>query len=92
VYGFVQPLDVRATPLRIWGLVGADRRWVRAHTPAEASTASRLLAEAALLSKSLRFHAMRTAGAVLGSRAGRLPDAAVTRLSLERRGRSRDRT
>ncbi len=89
IYGFVAPLDVRATPLSLWGLVGADWRWVRATAPSEAGRSARLVADAALLMRSFSHHTLRTAGAVLGSRADRLPDAAVSSLSLEGRGHKR---
>ena len=77
VYGFVEPLEPRRTGLKIWGLVGADWRWARAH----ASRPSRVL-----LIRSTCHHTLWTAGAVLGSRAERLPQALAGRLSLEGRG------
>ena len=83
VYGFVEPLEICRTALKIWGLVGADSRW----TSAEGRSNLKHPFHGAILATSLRHHVMRTAGAVLGSRAERLPASAVKRLSLE--GRSR---
>ena len=83
VYGFVEPLEICRTALKIWGLVGADSRW----TSAEGRSNLKHPFHGAILAMSLRHHVMRTAGAVLGSRAERLPASAVKRLSLE--GRSR---
>jgi GT2 family glycosyltransferase len=83
VYGFVEPIDIRRTALNVWGSVGADWRWAQARTPGGMP----FLAQVAVLADSLRHHSLRTAGTVLGARASRLPDAAVRRLSLERRGR-----
>ena len=78
VYGYVEPLDPRQTALNIWGRVGADWRWVRARGERHRVT---------LLARSTYHHTLRTAGAVLGSRASRLPESLVRALSLERRGR-----
>jgi rhamnosyltransferase len=77
VYGWVEPLGRRAA-LRVWGNVGADRRWWKARS----AGAGR---EFVMLSGSTAHHAACTAGAVLGSRADRLPRALVRRLSLEQR-------
>jgi rhamnosyltransferase len=76
VYGFVEPLAVTRTPLKVWGLVGADWRFARggAQPP-----------PAALLARSTTYHAARVTGAVLGSRADRLAPAVARRLSLEGR-------
>ena len=73
VYGFVEPFGVTRTTLKVWGLVGADRRFAR--------TAGR--PSPALLARSTAYHTARVAGAVLGSRADRLPPALARRLSLE---------
>jgi rhamnosyltransferase len=78
VYGFAESCEPRRTLLKIWGLVGADRRW----SPETSARPTQL-------ARSLRFHAARTAGSVLGGRADRLPEPVVRRLSLERRGTSR---
>lgn len=88
VYGFVEPLDLRTTPLKLWGLVGADWRWVMANRPAQAPWWSYLL-DVPLVVRSLRHHALRIGGAVLGSRADGLPEAMARSLSLEGRGHAR---
>lgn len=78
VYGFAESWRPRRTMLKIWGLVGADRRWSQERS-----------VRPVRLARSLRFHAARTAGSVLGGRANRLPEPVVRRLSLERRAASR---
>ncbi len=83
VYGFAVPLGPRRNGLNVWGLVGADWRWTR--------TEARGRAPLTLLPRSLWHHSLRTAGALLGGRADRLPDSAVRRLSLERRGHTPNR-
>jgi hypothetical protein len=62
----------------VWGLVGADWRFVRGAGTARTQGAR-------LLATSTVHHSLRVAGAVLGSRADRLPVGLVRRLSLERR-------
>jgi rhamnosyltransferase len=74
VYGFVEPI----APLKVWGLVGADWRFA-----AGAPQAPR--PGVGLLARSTVHHAARFTGAVLGSRADRLPPALACRLSLESR-------
>ena len=59
LYGHVEPLGLRATSLKLWGLVGADWRWSAAHR----KTRSPLL-----LPRSTLHHAARIAGATIGSR------------------------
>jgi glycosyltransferase involved in cell wall biosynthesis len=78
VYGFVEPLGAKSTPLKVWGLVGADSRFARG-----GGRASRR--PPGLLVSSTVHHSLRVVGAVLGSRAERLPAALVRRLSLEGR-------
>ena len=78
VYGLVEPLEARRTALQVWGLVGADWRYVGA-----ASTTARR--PPSLLARSAAHHALRVTGSLLGSRADRLPGALARRLSLERR-------
>lgn len=80
MYGFAEPSQPRTVLPKIWGLVGADWRWSRAH--------SRPSPAIPVLAQSLGFHAARTAGSLLGGRADRLPEPLVKRLSHERRGRS----
>lgn len=77
VYGLVEPLGAGRTPLKVWGLVGADWRFARG------ARASRR--PPGLLVTSTVHHSLRAAGAVLGSRAERLPGALARRLSLEER-------
>ena len=82
VYGYAPSLAPQRFALSVWGLVGADWRWGRAAQPDPG-----LGRTAGLLSSSLRHHALRAAGAALGARSDRLPEAIVRRLSLEARGR-----
>lgn len=77
LYGYVEPLDPRQTILKLRGLTGADWRWA-ASQPGAAPPLT-------LLPRSLAHHAARLTGAILGSRADRLPPRLTTRLSLERR-------
>jgi rhamnosyltransferase len=74
VYGFVEPV----APLKVWGLVGADWRFAGGVRGAPRPGAG-------LLARSTVHHAARATGAVLGSRADRLPPALALRLSLESR-------
>jgi rhamnosyltransferase len=76
VYGYVEPLEARRTALKVWGLVGADWRFARAAGGAQSHPL-------AVLASSAAHHSLRVAGAVLGSRAGRLPPWLVRRISLE---------
>jgi rhamnosyltransferase len=78
VYGYVEPADIRRNALMVWGKVGADLRWVRAHGGRRSP---------AVIARSLAHHLIRTAGALLGARYCGLPDPVVRGLSLEGRGR-----
>jgi glycosyltransferase involved in cell wall biosynthesis len=78
VYGPIQPTDLRRNALIVWGKVGADLRWVRAHGGRRSP---------AWIARSLAHHLPRTAGALLGARAATLPGPVVRTLSLEPRGR-----
>ncbi|HWF35185.1 MAG TPA: hypothetical protein VG295_07425, partial [Solirubrobacteraceae bacterium] len=69
VYGFVEPV----APLKVWGLVGADWRYARGAGHASG----------AVLARSTLYHSLRVTGALLGSRADRLPAVLVRHLSLE---------
>jgi rhamnosyltransferase len=80
IYGWQEPLALRTTTLNLYGRVGADLRWARAHQLSIPATLG-------LLARSAAHHAARITGAVLGSRYERLAPAAVRRLSLEGRGR-----
>jgi rhamnosyltransferase len=77
VYGYVESAEIRRNALMVWGKVGADLRWVHAHGGRRSP---------ALIARSLSYHLLRTAGALLGARAAALPDSVVRTLSLERRG------
>jgi len=76
-YGDVEAADMRRNALLVWGNVGADLRWVRAHGGRPSP---------AFISRSLAHHLARTVGALLGASAGSLPGPVVRRLSLEGRG------
>jgi glycosyltransferase involved in cell wall biosynthesis len=78
VYGSVEPAAVRRNALMVWGKVGADLRWVRAHGGRRSP---------ALIGRCLAHHLVRTAGALLGARYSGLPGSLVQWLSLEGRGR-----
>jgi glycosyltransferase involved in cell wall biosynthesis len=80
VYGNLEPTDMRRNVLLVWGSVGADLRWVRAHGGRRSPS---------LIGRSLAHHLARTVGALLGASAGSLPGSVVQRLSLEGRGGDR---
>jgi glycosyltransferase involved in cell wall biosynthesis len=82
VYGYVEPGGWRRNALKVWGLVGADYRWFRDGEPP-----NRLGGGLRLLPQAAAHHTGVTLGALLGSRAPRLPDRLTTMLSLERRAR-----
>jgi rhamnosyltransferase len=82
VYDHRDPGRVRPATLWVWGQVGADLRWARTQSP---ELASGLLRTAALAASSLRLRLLQVAGSILGTRAERLPEAALRRLSLEGR-------
>jgi hypothetical protein len=77
VYGFVPTANPRQVALKLWGLVGADWRASRSRIGSES-----LRRRLTLPPRSLLHHALRIAGAVLGSRAAQIPDSGVKRLSL----------
>ncbi|MEA2311275.1 MAG: hypothetical protein QOE28_1243, partial [Solirubrobacteraceae bacterium] len=66
------------TPLTVRGLVGHDKRWLQAH-----GVSGRALVRP--LAVSARHHAIRQAGAIVGSRADRVPRPLRRALSLEGR-------
>src|SRR4051794_34596752 len=78
VLDHVEPAGPLRTQYAIRGLVRADQRWLSAH-----GVHGRALARP--LAVSARHHAIRMAGAIVGSRADRLPAGVRRRLSLERR-------
>jgi glycosyltransferase involved in cell wall biosynthesis len=78
VLGFKQPWGPKRSLWDVRGLVGADKRWLEEH-----GVRGRALGRPLLVSG--RHHALRTAGAVLGTRADLFPPAIRRRLSLEGR-------
>jgi glycosyltransferase involved in cell wall biosynthesis len=78
VYGYIEPARVEAVRRSVIGPARADARLLRA----EGVAAPRLVAGAA---GAIAHHAVRFAGALLGTRADRLPAAVRRRLSLEGR-------
>jgi glycosyltransferase involved in cell wall biosynthesis len=80
IYDWREPLAPRVIVRNLWGNVGADRRWFVDHGGVTTPPA-----QLELLVRATLHHAARTTGAVLGSRARRLPRSAVRRLSLEGR-------
>jgi O-antigen biosynthesis protein len=78
VLGFRQPWGPRRTLNDVRGLVGADRRWLKAQ-----GVEGRAMVRPLLTSG--RHHAGRMAGSIIGTRADRLPAALRRALSLEGR-------
>jgi glycosyltransferase involved in cell wall biosynthesis len=78
VLGFRQPWGPKRTLWDVRGLVGADKRWLR-EQGVDGPELWRLLAVSG------RHHALRMAGAVIGTRADRLPAGARGALSLDGR-------
>jgi glycosyltransferase involved in cell wall biosynthesis len=78
VLDHVEPAAIGRTQRFMRGVVRADQRWLQAH-----GVRGRRLARP--LAISARHHAIRQAGAILGSRADRLPPALRRTLSLEGR-------
>lgn len=78
VLGFRQDWGPKRTLWDIRGLAGADKSWLRAH-------GVRGLKLVAPLAVSVRHHTIRMAGAIVGSRADRIPAPIRRRLSLEGR-------
>lgn len=78
VLGFRQPWGPKRTLWDVRGLTGFDKRWLRERGVGGTD----LVAPIAV---SMRHHALRMAGAVIGTRADRLPASVRGRLSLEGR-------
>src|SRR3954451_20286247 len=78
VLDYVEPAGAWRNQRVLRGLLRADERWLRAH-----GVHGPALAKA--LAVSARHHTTRQAGAILGSRADRLPPTVRGRLSLEGR-------
>jgi len=78
VLGHREPWGVKRTPWAVRGLSGADKRWLRAR----GVNGTALVRP---LSRSVRHHTIRMTGAIVGSRADRLPAPVRGALSLEGR-------
>jgi glycosyltransferase involved in cell wall biosynthesis len=78
VLGHREPMGPKRTVWAVRGLAGADKRWLREH-----GVRGRRLVRP--LGVSVRHHAIRMAGAIVGSRADRVPAPVRRRLSLEGR-------
>ncbi|HEY7074259.1 MAG TPA: glycosyltransferase [Solirubrobacteraceae bacterium] len=78
VYGWLEPLAPRTVVMRLRGDLAADWRYLR-----EQGLPPRRRPRA--MASSLRYWSLRSAGAALGSRAGRLPAPVRRHCSLERR-------
>ena len=76
IYRVQEHRDLGHALLNVWGLVGADLRFVRS---------GGLTPGPAMAMRSLSHHLARAAGTFLGSHADRLPTPVLRRLSLERR-------
>jgi glycosyltransferase involved in cell wall biosynthesis len=79
VYGWVEPVGLRATPKRVLREVAADRAFARLNAARRGALVRETL-------RSFEYHALRAAGSALGSRAERLPSRLRTWCSLEGRG------
>ena len=77
VYGYVEPADIRRNALMVWGKVGADLSWVRAHGGRRSP---------ALIARSLAHHLRQDRGSAARRACGRVARSVVRRLSLEGRG------
>ena len=77
VYGYVEPADMRRNALIVWGKVGADLRWVRAHGGRRSP---------ALIARSLTHHLTTDRGSAARRACAGVARPVVRRLSLERRG------
>ncbi len=78
VLGHVQPWGPKRTLWDVRGLVGADRAWLEAH-------GVHGLPLVTALAESTRHWSIRMAGAIIGTRADRIPASLRRRLSLEGR-------
>jgi O-antigen biosynthesis protein len=78
VLGHVEPAGPKRTLWAVRGLAGADKDWLRSHGVSGN-------AAVAPLSRSVVHHSARMAGAILGTRADKLPAPLRRRLSLEGR-------
>ncbi|HEY1596939.1 MAG TPA: glycosyltransferase [Thermoleophilaceae bacterium] len=78
VLGHREAWGVKRTPWAVRGLSGADKRWLRAH-----GVHGKDLVKP--LTRSVIHHTTRMTGAIVGSRADKLPAAVRGKLSLEGR-------
>jgi glycosyltransferase involved in cell wall biosynthesis len=78
VLGHVEPWGPKRSLWAVRGLTGADKRWLRR----QGVHGRRLVRPLAV---SVRHHAIRTAGSIIGTRADRLPGRLRQRMSLEGR-------
>ncbi len=78
VLGHVEPAGAKRTVWAVRGLAGADKTWLQSHGVGGTALVSPL-------SRSVVHHSARMAGAILGTRADRLPAPVRRRLSLEGR-------
>jgi O-antigen biosynthesis protein len=78
VLGHREPVGVKRTPWAVRGLSGADKRWLRARGVHRTALVRPL-------TRSVIHHSTRMAGAIIGSRADRLPAPVRRKLSLEGR-------
>jgi glycosyltransferase involved in cell wall biosynthesis len=78
VLGHREPWGIKRTPWAVRGLSGADKTWLREH-----GVHGKDLVKP--LSRSVLHHTIRMTGAIVGSRADRLPAPVRGKLSLEGR-------
>ncbi|HEY7633600.1 MAG TPA: glycosyltransferase [Thermoleophilaceae bacterium] len=78
VLGHREPWGVKRTPWAVRGLSGADKRWLREHGVHGTALVKPL-------TRSVIHHTTRMTGAIVGSRADKLPAAIRGKLSLEGR-------
>jgi len=78
VLGHREPWGLKRTPWAVRGLSGADKRWLRAHGVHGTALVKPL-------TRSVIHHTTRMTGAIVGSRADKLPAAIRGKLSLEGR-------
>ncbi|MBA2505543.1 MAG: glycosyltransferase [Thermoleophilaceae bacterium] len=78
VLGHKEPMGLKRTPWAVRGLTGMDKRWLRANGVSGSALVKPLAVSA-------RHHTLRMAGAIIGSRADRLPAGVRGALSLEGR-------
>jgi O-antigen biosynthesis protein len=78
VLGHREPWGIKRTPWAVRGLSGADKRWLRAHGVHGTALIKPL-------TRSVLHHSTRMTGAIVGSRADKLPASLRGTLSLEGR-------